>query len=80
MTRSEMIRAGALYFPLVLSCVAGLVWGRSRPRLFPACLLSFLWTAPALLLLASLNAAAGWWSFRDGSAWFSGMPLELYIG
>ena len=80
MTRSEVIRAGALYFPLVLSCIAGLVWGRKRPRMFPACLLSFLWTAPALLLLQQLNAAAGWWSFADGSAWFSGMPLELYIG
>ncbi|MGA8086648.1 MAG: methyltransferase [Terracidiphilus sp.] len=80
MTRSETIGAGALYFPLVLSCIAGLVWGRRPPRMFPACLLSFLWTAPALLLLQKLNGAAGWWSFADGSAWFSGMPLELYIG
>lgn len=80
MTRAEMIRAGALYFPLVISCLAGLAMGRRSPRIFPACLLSFLWTAPALLLLQMLNAAAGWWSFADGSAWFSGMPLELYIG
>jgi protein-S-isoprenylcysteine O-methyltransferase Ste14 len=80
MTRSEMIRAGALYFPLVLSCIAGLLWGTRRPRVFPACLLSLLWTAPALLLLQQLNASTGWWSFADGSVWFSGMPLELYIG
>jgi len=79
MTRSEMIRAAALYFPLVLACVAGLLDGR-RPRMFAACLLSLLWTAPALLLLQLLNATAGWWTFTDGSAWFSGVPLELYIG
>lgn len=79
MTRSEMIRAAALYFPLVLTCIAGLLDGR-KPRMFAACLLSLLWTAPALLLLQMLNATAGWWTFTDGSAWFSGMPLELYIG
>ena len=28
MTRSDLIRAGALYFPLVLSCIAGLVLGK----------------------------------------------------
>jgi protein-S-isoprenylcysteine O-methyltransferase Ste14 len=80
MTRSEIIRAGALYFPLVLSCIAGLVWGRRWPRVFPACLLSFLWTASALLLLQKINVAVGWWSFADGTTWFSGMPLELYLG
>src|ERR1700746_1509780 len=79
MTRSEMIRAGALYFPLMLACIAGLLDGR-RPRMLAACLLSLLWTAPALLLLQMLNAKAGWWAFTDGSAWFAGMPLELYIG
>ena len=79
MTRSEMIRAAGLYFPLLLACIAGMLDGR-RARMFAACLLSFLWTAPALLLLQMLNARAGWWTFTDGSAWFSGMPLELYIG
>ena len=79
MTRSEMICVAALYFPLVLACIAGLLDGR-RPRMFAACLLSLLWTAPALLLLQMLNATARWWTFTDGSAWFCGMPLELYIG
>jgi len=79
MTRSETIRAGALYFPLVLACVAGVVEGRRR-RMFVACLLSMLWTAPALLLVQKLNAAFGWWKFADGDVWFSGMPLELYLG
>ncbi len=79
MTRSEMIRAGALYLPLVLACIAGLLWGR-RPRMFAACLLSFLWAAASLLLLQKLNVIAGWWNFTDGGVWFSGLPLELYIG
>ena len=79
MTRTEIIRAGALYFPLVLASLAGLLDGR-RPRMFAACLLSMLWTAPALLLVQMLNAKAGWWRFTDGSLWFAGMPLELYIG
>jgi protein-S-isoprenylcysteine O-methyltransferase Ste14 len=78
-TRSEMILAGALYFPLILTGIAGLVWGR-RQRMFAACLLSFLWALPALLVLQRLNESAGWWSFTDASAWFSGMPLELYFG
>lgn len=48
--------------------------------MFAACLLSFLWTLPALLLLQKLNELAGWWVFTDANAWFSGMPLEFYVG
>ena len=77
--RSELILAGALYFPLIFSGIAALLWGR-RQRMFAACLLSFLWTLPALLAMQKLNEIAGWWSFTDASAWFSGMPLELYLG
>lgn len=79
MTRSEMIRIAALYFPLAAACMAGIVDGR-RPRMFAACLLSALWTAPALLLVQKLNAAFAWWSFTDSDARFAGMPLELYVG
>jgi protein-S-isoprenylcysteine O-methyltransferase Ste14 len=48
--------------------------------MFAACLLSVLWTAPALLLVQKLNVLCGWWEFADGGARFSGMPLELYLG
>ena len=79
MTRSEMIQIGALYFPLAAACIAGVLEGR-RPRMFAACLLSLLWTAPALLLVQKLNQLFHLWEFASGSAWFSGMPLELYLG
>jgi protein-S-isoprenylcysteine O-methyltransferase Ste14 len=48
--------------------------------MFAAWLLSVLWAAPALLLIQKLNAVFDWWRFADGSAWFAGMPLELYLG
>jgi protein-S-isoprenylcysteine O-methyltransferase Ste14 len=73
------IRAGALYFPLVLALLAGAL-RRRPPRLFAACLLSALWTAPALLALQQLNLRAGWWTFSSGGPMFCGMPLELYLG
>ena len=79
MSRSEAIRVGALYFPLVAACVAGALNGR-RQRMFAACLLSVMWTLPALLVIQKCNAAFFWWSFTDASAWFAGMPLELYVG
>src|SRR4051812_19818137 len=77
--RSDLILAGALYFPLIFTGISALLWGR-RKRMFAACLLSLLWTLAALLALQKLNGIAGWWSFTRASAWFSGMPLELYFG
>ena len=79
MTRSEVVRFAGLYFPLAAACITG-VLKRGRPRLFVACLLSALWTAPSLLLVQKLNVVYGWWTFRDAEVWFSGMPLELYLG
>jgi protein-S-isoprenylcysteine O-methyltransferase Ste14 len=79
MTRSELIRIGSLYFPLTVACIAAGI-GRRRPRLFAACLLSVLWTAPALLLVQKLNGILGWWQFERTDICFSGMPLELYLG
>jgi protein-S-isoprenylcysteine O-methyltransferase Ste14 len=77
--RSEIVRAGALYFPLVMTCVVGLL--RRRPaKLFAACLVSTLWTAASLVMVQKLNAAFGWWSFERGDVAFAGMPLELYLG
>jgi hypothetical protein len=80
MNHADLQRAAAIYFPLVAVIVARLVSG-PRPRRFAACLLSLLWTVPALLVLQRWNEYAGWWSFRAGSAAeFSGMPLELFLG
>lgn len=79
MSRSEWIRAGALYFPIVIALLAGAL-RRRRPRLVAACLLSFLWTACSLLVMQRLNLWAGWWTFSSDGLIFLGMPLELYFG
>ena len=82
LTPAELTRAGALYLPVLLALAAG-VYRRARPiaRLFPAALLSALWTLPALLLLQHLNLHAKWWTYTPGSAAsLLSMPVELYLG
>ena len=79
MSPSDWIRAGALYFPLVLALLAGLTLGR-RPRVFAACLLSVLWSSCTLLLLQRVNLWTRWWTFSGEGATLLRMPLELYFG
>ena len=80
-TAAEIVRAGALYVPLLLALAAGLFrFGRAHPRLFPAVLLSTLWTLPSLLLLQQGNLHAHWWSYAPAPATLRGMPLELFFG
>ncbi len=79
MTREDWIRAGALYFPLAVALIAGLLRGRPR-RLFAACLLGVLWVAPALIIVQRFNLLAGWWQFSDAAFMFRGIPLEFYLG
>ncbi len=79
MNREGWIRAGALYFPLVLTLLACALSGR-QPKQLAACLLGLLWTAPSLLMVQRLNQIAGWWSFEPGGIAFGGVPLELYLG
>jgi protein-S-isoprenylcysteine O-methyltransferase Ste14 len=79
MSPSDWIRAGALYFPLVLALLAGLTLGR-RPRVFAACLLSVLWSCCTLLLLQRVNLWTRWWTFSGEGATLLRMPLELYFG
>ncbi len=79
MSREEIVRAGALYFPLALAFVGGVA--RARPaKLFAACLVSTLWAAPSLMIVAKLNAVFSWWHFAHAGLTFAGMPLELYLG
>jgi protein-S-isoprenylcysteine O-methyltransferase Ste14 len=79
MNNSLLIRAAALYLPIVCALIAGALQ-RRRLRLFASCLLSALWTAPTLLALQQLNLRAGWWSYTGDGVLFRGMPLELYLG
>lgn len=79
MTREDWIRAGALYFPLMVALIAALLRGRPQ-RLFAACLLGVLWVIPALLIVQRFNLLAGWWQFSSAAFTFRGMPLEFYLG
>jgi protein-S-isoprenylcysteine O-methyltransferase Ste14 len=72
-------RLGALYLPLLAALILALARPRSRRR-FAACLLGFLWTISALLLLQLLNLRMNWWSFPVVETGIRGMPLELYAG
>ena len=81
MSRNTWIYIAAIYLPIIAALLARLVHGR-RPRQFAACLLSTIWVAAALPLLAHVNLRAGWWSFAAmarGPA-FGNMPLALYLG
>jgi protein-S-isoprenylcysteine O-methyltransferase Ste14 len=79
MTKDLMVKAGAVYLPLVMACIAGAL-RRTETRLFAASLMSVLWTMAALVIVQKLNAVAGWWAYAPGGATFCGMPLELYTG
>lgn len=79
MSRGDWIRVGALYFPLVLALLTGLLRQRQTSQ-FAACLLGFLWVTPSLLVVQQLNLLAGWWQFSFDSLAIRGMPLELFFG
>jgi len=72
-------RAGALYLPLLSALILALA-RRRHPRRLSACLLGFLWTTPALLVLQLLNNHLHWWSFPGAEVGLRGMPLELHAG
>src|ERR1700742_4786774 len=79
MFRITTIRVAVLYLPVATAIVAGLL-RRRRQRMFAACLLSLLWTLPALLILERINLTQNWWTFYPSGAVLLGMPLEFYLG
>ena len=79
MDRATVIRFTSLYLPIAAAMLAA--WLRPRrPRMFVACLLSLLWTVPALLILQRINLFTNWWTFAPVKVAFLGMPLELFLG
>jgi protein-S-isoprenylcysteine O-methyltransferase Ste14 len=79
MNEAAWARAGALYVPIMLALLAGMLQPR-RPRQFAACLMGVLWALPSLLAVQRLNEWAGWWSYSGAGILFRGMPLEVYLG
>ena len=80
--QAEVVRAAALYLPLLTALFSGVVmrYLEPRPRLFAAALLSTLWMLPSLLLLQRINLWAQWWTYAASPAMPLGMPLELLFG
>jgi protein-S-isoprenylcysteine O-methyltransferase Ste14 len=79
MNRRDWTLVGALYVPVALALLAGLL-GQRHTKRFAACLLGFLWVLPSLLIVQHINLAAGWWQFPSAELPVAGMPLELYLG
>jgi protein-S-isoprenylcysteine O-methyltransferase Ste14 len=79
MSAADLGGAAAVYVPLTAAVIARLVHG-PRPRQFAACLLSLLWTVPALLTVQIINAWAGWWIFPEYGIGLHGMPIECLFG
>ena len=78
MDRAYEMQFVVLYLPLAAAIFAAL-----RPRqkrMFAACLLSLMWTLPALLVLQRINMLVGWWSFEAIGPLLLGMPLAVYLG
>jgi protein-S-isoprenylcysteine O-methyltransferase Ste14 len=79
MTSTEWEAVAAVYLPLSAAIILGIL-NAQRSRLFAACLLSFLWTMPALLALQEMNLRVGWWSFSGDSIRINRMPIECFAG
>src|SRR5271166_1633269 len=79
MSDVELVNAAQVYLPLSAAVIARVVHG-PKPRQFAACLLSLLWTVPALLAVQIVNTWAGWWSYTGGAFGIHSMPIECLVG
>ena len=75
-----VVRAAALYLPILLALALAL---RRRPldrRRWAAVLLATAWNLPALLALNLVAVRAGWWTFDVSGGSVGGVPVDLWIG
>jgi len=79
MERSLLIRALALYVPLLLATLLGRQRLRT-PRHIAAILCGLSWALPSLLLLQVLNFRFYWWSFHAHGGLIHGFPVDLWLG
>jgi protein-S-isoprenylcysteine O-methyltransferase Ste14 len=73
-----IVRAVALYLPMVLGCIA---WAAKRPDRARAigAFLSFAWNVPAILALHVIATRAGWWWFDATGGLVLNMPVDLWL-
>jgi protein-S-isoprenylcysteine O-methyltransferase Ste14 len=79
MDQTLLIRAGALYIPVVLA-VAVSVWRKPRRPAVAGILLASLWNAETLLTLNVVAVHLGWWNFHASGGTFLRIPLDLLLG
>jgi protein-S-isoprenylcysteine O-methyltransferase Ste14 len=79
MSDVQIVNVAQVYLPLSAAVIARVVHG-PRPRQFAACLLSMLWTVPALLAVQIVNTWAAWWSYTGGTFGIHSMPIECLVG
>src|SRR5262249_2561741 len=78
MERTLLIRAGALYVPIMLLSLLAMRRVRSG-RQVGAMLMGLCWCLPSLLTLQFLNLRFQWWSFHPQDGLIRGMPVDLYF-
>lgn len=79
MNRTLLVRAAALYGPMLLAAALASRARMSR-RQIAALLVGCAWCLPSLLLVQMLNLRFHWWSFHASGGLLRGMPVDLYLG
>lgn len=80
MPREILIRALALYLPLVAVWIASHL-RRPTTRQRHAAMLACIWNLPALAIVHTLARHQGWWTIHgSGGVQLFGMPVELLVG
>jgi protein-S-isoprenylcysteine O-methyltransferase Ste14 len=76
--RYLIVRAAALYLPIVLTIAAVMVRRPDR-RALAGALLASAWNLPALLALHVAATRLGWWTFDAEGGLLLGMPVDLWL-
>ena len=79
MDRVFLIRAVALYVPLMLAVLLGMRLLQTR-RQIGAMLVGFCWCLSTLLLLQIANLRFHWWNYHVEGGMIRGFPVDLYLG
>ena len=74
-----IVRAAALYLPVLAALAAAAVHRPSRRRA-GAAFLATAWNLPTLLAVNAIATSEGWWRFGPAPVTVAAVPLELWLG
>ncbi len=74
-----LVRATALYLPIVIAAIA-VLYRRPTRRVITAAILATAWNLPALLALNVVAERLGWWTFGVEVGTIGGVPVDLWLG